>query len=53
MSDAIEKLTIERATAEEIKRVAIEEGMRTLRQDGIAKVAQGQTSYEEVLRVVV
>lgn len=53
MSEAIEKLTVERATADEIKRVAIEEGMLTLREDGIAKVVQGQTSYEEVLRVVV
>lgn len=53
MSEAIEKLTVERATAEEIKRVAIEEGMLTLREDGIAKVVQGHTSYEEILRVVV
>lgn len=53
MSPTIEKLTVERATAEEIKQVAIAEGMQTLREDGIAKVLQGQTSYEEVLRVVV
>lgn len=53
MSEAIEKLTVERATAEEIKRVAIEEGMLTLREDGISKVVQGHTSYEEILRVVV
>ncbi|MDP1809564.1 MAG: ATPase, T2SS/T4P/T4SS family [Actinomycetota bacterium] len=53
MSPTIEKLTVERATAEEIKRTAMEEGMQTLREDGIAKVLQGQTSYEEVLRVVV
>jgi type II secretory ATPase GspE/PulE/Tfp pilus assembly ATPase PilB-like protein len=36
------------ARAEELQRVAISEGMRTLRQDGIEKVLQGITSLEEV-----
>jgi type II secretory ATPase GspE/PulE/Tfp pilus assembly ATPase PilB-like protein len=36
------------ARAEELQRVAMSEGMRTLRQDGIEKVLQGITSLEEV-----
>ena len=36
------------ARAEDLQRVAISEGMRTLRQDGIEKVLQGITSLEEV-----
>jgi type IV pilus assembly protein PilB len=53
MSPEIERLTVERATSEEIKKVAIAEGMKTLRRDGVDKVLKGLTSYEEVLRVVV
>ncbi len=53
VSEAIEQLTVERATVDEIKQVAIKEGMQTLLEDGIAKVLQGHTSHEEILRVVV
>ncbi len=53
VSETIERLTVENATAEQIKKVAIEEGMRTLRQDGFEKVRMGLTSIEEVLRVIV
>ena len=35
----------------EFRRVCIERGMVTLREDGFQKVAQGQTTVEEVLRV--
>jgi type IV pilus assembly protein PilB len=53
LTDTIKKLCVKRATAEEIKRIAIEEGMMTLRQDGLAKVQQGIISLEEVMRVIV
>jgi type IV pilus assembly protein PilB len=52
-SEEIERLVIRRATTEEIKKVAIAQGMTTLRQDGLKKAALGLTSVEEVLRVVV
>ncbi len=52
MSETIERLTVEKATAEQIKKVAIEEGMKTLRMDGFEKVKMGLTSIEELLRVV-
>ena len=53
MSETLERLTVENASADEIKRTAIAEGMLTLRDDGFAKVKLGQTSIEEILRVVV
>ncbi len=53
MSENLERLTVENASADEIKRQAISEGMLTLRDDGFSKVLQGLTSIEEILRVVV
>jgi type IV pilus assembly protein PilB len=53
MSDAIKKLCVERSPADKIKRVAVAEGMKTLRLDGFDKVKLGITSLEEVLRVIV
>ncbi len=53
MSDELLKLTNARASADDIMKVAIAEGMRPLRQDGLAKVLLGQTTIEEVARVVV
>ena len=52
MSEEIERLAVEHAPAEEIKRVAEDQGMLTLRQDGLEKVRSGETSIEDVLRVV-
>ncbi len=53
MSEEISKLCVEEATAEVIRQVAIDQGMLTLRQDGLEKVRMGQTSIEEVVRVIV
>jgi type IV pilus assembly protein PilB len=50
-SDDIRELTIQRSSADEIRKVAIAEGMIPLRDDGLAKVKLGITSIEEVLRV--
>jgi type II secretory ATPase GspE/PulE/Tfp pilus assembly ATPase PilB-like protein len=36
------------ARAEQLQQAAMQEGMRTLRQDGILKVLAGLTSFEEV-----
>ncbi|WP_340537192.1 GspE/PulE family protein [Nocardioides sp. GXZ039] len=52
VTEEIERLTVRRASTEEIGRLAREEGMTTLREDGCLKVAQGKTTIEEVLRVV-
>jgi len=53
MSEALERLAVENASADEIGRQAISEGMLTLRHDGFEKCKLGQTSIEEILRVVV
>ncbi|HWM33313.1 MAG TPA: ATPase, T2SS/T4P/T4SS family [Pseudolysinimonas sp.] len=52
VSEEIERLAVAHASSADIGRVAVAEGMLTLRQDGWAKVAMGLTSIEEVLRVV-
>ncbi|MFN2488492.1 MAG: GspE/PulE family protein [Actinomycetota bacterium] len=53
VSEDIEKMVVEAASSEAIKRIAVEQGMATLREDGMEKVKMGQTSIEETLRVVV
>jgi type IV pilus assembly protein PilB len=52
VSEEIEKLTVERASSMVINKVAIEQGMITLRHDGLLKVLAGITSIEEIFRVV-
>jgi type IV pilus assembly protein PilB len=51
MSDRIRELTVRGAPEAEIAQVAREQGMSTLREDGLAKVRAGVTSIEEVARV--
>jgi type IV pilus assembly protein PilB len=51
MSDRIKEMAVAQAAEAEIAAAAREEGMLTLREDGIAKVRLGMTSLEEVLRV--
>ncbi len=52
-SDKIKRLVQRRATVEEIRDVAIEEGMTTLLQDGIEKVIEGHTDFNEVRSVCI
>jgi type IV pilus assembly protein PilB len=51
MSENLESLAARKAGREELEQAAIEEGMRTLWDDGLAKVAAGLTSIEELARV--
>jgi type IV pilus assembly protein PilB len=53
MSEELESLAVKRANREEIEQVAIEQGMRTLWDDGLSKVMSGVTSLEELGRVLV
>jgi len=53
VTEEIERLTVEHSSASTINEAAIAQGMVTLRNDGLAKVAQGVTSMDEILRVVV
>jgi type IV pilus assembly protein PilB len=52
VSEDIERLTVERKSSDDIRNVALEQGMRSLREDGMIKVRMGITSLEEVLRIV-
>ncbi|RZU64107.1 type IV pilus assembly protein PilB [Microterricola gilva] len=52
VSEEIERLAVARASSAEIGRLAREQGMITLREDGWEKVKMGLTSIEEILRVV-
>ncbi|ROS77562.1 type IV pilus assembly protein PilB [Curtobacterium sp. PhB130] len=52
VSEEIERLAVARASSAEISRVAQDQGMLTLRQDGWEKVKLGMTSVDEILRVV-
>lgn len=47
----IQKLIIEHATSAEIQRLAVSQGMITMRQDGYMKALTGLTTLEEVNRV--
>ncbi len=51
VTDEIRHLAIERAPADRISEVAMRDGMRRLRDDGLEKVKQGRTSIAEVARV--
>ena len=53
VSEEIGRLTVAGATSEEIKKAAIADGMLTLKEDGLEKVRMGDTSVEEILRVIV
>jgi type IV pilus assembly protein PilB len=52
MSEEIERLTVERSSADAIREVAVQQGMMTLRDDGLEKARMGITSLDEVARVV-
>ncbi len=53
MTEAIGELALRKASRDEIEREAMAAGMRTLWDDGMAKVAAGLTSIEELARVTV
>jgi type IV pilus assembly protein PilB len=53
VTEQIERLAVERASAEAIGVVARQQGMAMLRDDGLEKVTAGVTSLEEIFRVVV
>jgi type IV pilus assembly protein PilB len=52
VSSEIRSLALERRPAEEMREVAVRQGMRRLRDDGLEKVKQGRTSIAEIARVI-
>ncbi len=51
-SDRTRQLILNRASATEIRQAAVEEGMKTMQDDGLRKTLSGVTTMEECLRVV-
>jgi general secretion pathway protein E len=51
IDESIKTLVLRGADAPEIKREAVKNGMRTLRQSALRKLAEGATTFEEVVRV--
>jgi type IV pilus assembly protein PilB len=51
MSEAIKEMTVNHASEQDIARTARQEGMLTLKEDGLGKVRAGITSIEEIARV--
>jgi type IV pilus assembly protein PilB len=51
ISEKIAKAVISKASASDIQKMAMDEGMLTMKQDGYVKVLEGVTTVEEVLRV--
>ena len=51
MTSKIREATFQQRSTQDIRKMAIAQGMRTLYSDGIAKVLKGITTVEEVYRV--
>ncbi len=51
INEDIRKMIMQRANSEEIRKVAVEQGMTTMFNDGIQKALKGMTTIEEILRV--
>ena len=49
MTPRLQRLISERASSQDIKREALNDGMLTLREYGIKKLAMGLTTFEEVI----
>jgi type IV pilus assembly protein PilB len=53
MSEEIAALVLKRAPGDQVRTLAVQQGMIPLRHDGLRKVAQGQTTFDELFRVIV
>jgi len=53
ITQTIKEMIVQKATSDEIQKQAQKEGMRLMIEDGFIKAAQGITSVEEVLRVII
>ena len=52
VTEEVAELVLGQARAEDVERLAVEQGMETLRADGLRKVALGLTTVEELFRVI-
>lgn len=52
MSDEVDHLVVAKAVTRDIRELAVDQGMVTMREDGLQKAAAGETSVEEILRAI-
>jgi type IV pilus assembly protein PilB len=52
INEEVERMIVEHAHADDIRKAAVADGMVTLRQAGLLGAATGITSLEEVMRVI-
>jgi type IV pilus assembly protein PilB len=52
VTEEVERMIIEGGSADDIHKLAVQQGMVTLRQSGLKRALEGETTLEEVLRVV-
>ncbi len=52
ITDRVRSLVLQRSSSAELRQAAIEEGMKTMQDDGLRKVLEGMTTIEECLRVI-
>ncbi len=52
ITSEVRSLALERRSADDLREVAVKQGMRRLRDDGLDKVRQGRTSMAEIARVI-
>ncbi|MBE6803395.1 MAG: type II secretion system protein GspE [Ruminococcaceae bacterium] len=53
VTEEMKRLILDRATVAEVKALAVSQEMKTLKDEGLYKMMEGNTSLEEVLRVIV
>jgi type IV pilus assembly protein PilB len=53
MNDELRTLVLQRAPAEAVARAAVVGGMQTLQMDAFVKVREGETSFDELKRILV
>jgi type IV pilus assembly protein PilB len=51
MSDDLNQAIIDKKSSQELRKIAIENGMRTMIEDGLEKVKRGVTTLDEIIRV--
>ncbi len=52
VSETMQKLILQRRSVSELRKLALDEGMVSIKEDGIRKVKRGVTTIQEILRVV-
>jgi type II secretory ATPase GspE/PulE/Tfp pilus assembly ATPase PilB-like protein len=52
VDDAVREAILRKASASEIRNIAVEQGMTTMLDDGFQKAKKGETTFDEILRTI-